>query len=259
MSQLRHVNGHETLERTRYFPRQIVTAEDLQQDGNYFLDKHRRHNRLLHGWGIKCLFSVFQIPASWPEDATPRQNAINAMVKATGIQQYDLPDPDAQKQCSWIIIQYGYAVAPQGQELYHPCSVLINTREENNGALVTKPGNCSRHHNLRPTTLSGIYFLVAEASVDEMLPVRAAADRCGDHPEQYQFSRLQDRIRFKLLDASKPVSNEPYQVSELPDAPNQLTGTVAFNHIHLAKMTFNNDKITEVDTSVAVRSVWKPA
>ena len=42
------------LERTRFYPRQIVTPDDLTQDQIYFRDKLRRHNRLLHGWGLVC-------------------------------------------------------------------------------------------------------------------------------------------------------------------------------------------------------------
>jgi hypothetical protein len=29
-----------------------LAAEDLQRDQTYFLDRARRHNRFLHGWGI---------------------------------------------------------------------------------------------------------------------------------------------------------------------------------------------------------------
>ena len=38
-----------SLERTRFFPRQLVTPDDLTQDQIYFRDTHRRHNRMLHG------------------------------------------------------------------------------------------------------------------------------------------------------------------------------------------------------------------
>jgi hypothetical protein len=45
--------------RTRYFPRQVVTAEDLTTDQKYFLERLRRHNRLMHGsgvvWGLEVL------------------------------------------------------------------------------------------------------------------------------------------------------------------------------------------------------------
>src|SRR5207302_4499970 len=46
--------GTPSLERVRYFPRQLVTADDLTQEQEYFRNKLRRHNRLLHGWGVVC-------------------------------------------------------------------------------------------------------------------------------------------------------------------------------------------------------------
>src|SRR5437016_14212112 len=42
------------LERTRFFPRQLITPDDLTQDQIYFREKSRRHNRMLHGWGVVC-------------------------------------------------------------------------------------------------------------------------------------------------------------------------------------------------------------
>jgi hypothetical protein len=42
------------LERPRYFPRQLITSTDLTLEATYFRDKLRRHNRLLHGWGVVC-------------------------------------------------------------------------------------------------------------------------------------------------------------------------------------------------------------
>src|SRR5689334_20012074 len=41
-------------ERTRFYPRQLVSAPDFTQDQMYFREKAKRHNRLLHGWGIVC-------------------------------------------------------------------------------------------------------------------------------------------------------------------------------------------------------------
>src|SRR5258706_5544857 len=42
------------LERPRYFPRQLITPAELTLEQTYFRDKLRRHNRLLHGWGVVC-------------------------------------------------------------------------------------------------------------------------------------------------------------------------------------------------------------
>ncbi len=39
-------------ERVRYYPRQLLTAEDMTAEQRYLLERLRRHNRLLHGWGV---------------------------------------------------------------------------------------------------------------------------------------------------------------------------------------------------------------
>lgn len=45
-------------ERVRYFPRQLMTVEDMRAEQDYFVERMRRHNRLFHGWGIICGLEV---------------------------------------------------------------------------------------------------------------------------------------------------------------------------------------------------------
>ncbi|MFA4902799.1 MAG: hypothetical protein WC600_08640 [Desulfobaccales bacterium] len=40
------------MERVNYFPRQLITANDMIQEQEYFREKLRAHNRLMHGWGV---------------------------------------------------------------------------------------------------------------------------------------------------------------------------------------------------------------
>ena len=47
-----------TLERLRYFPRQLLTADDMRTEQDYFREKMRRHNLMLHGWGVVCGLQV---------------------------------------------------------------------------------------------------------------------------------------------------------------------------------------------------------
>jgi hypothetical protein len=47
-----------TIERTRYFTGQLLGEDDLVQEQLYFREKLRRHNRMLHGWGIVCGLAV---------------------------------------------------------------------------------------------------------------------------------------------------------------------------------------------------------
>ena len=36
--------------RLRYFPGQLMTADDMRAEQEFLLKKARRHNRFLHGW-----------------------------------------------------------------------------------------------------------------------------------------------------------------------------------------------------------------
>src|SRR5262247_3109912 len=74
------------LERVRYYPRQLLTAYDMDQEQQYFRQKARRHNRFLHGWGVVC---GLEVKAS-PEKGHPWQ----------------------------VVVCPGYAVSPQGDEIW---------------------------------------------------------------------------------------------------------------------------------------------
>lgn len=45
-------------ERVNYFDGQILSAAEFQVEQEYFLDRHRLHNRFLHGWGVVCGLKV---------------------------------------------------------------------------------------------------------------------------------------------------------------------------------------------------------
>jgi hypothetical protein len=55
-----------TLERLRYYPRRLLTADDMRAEQEYFREKLRRHNRMLHGWGVVCGLEVVADPSSGP-------------------------------------------------------------------------------------------------------------------------------------------------------------------------------------------------
>lgn len=40
------------IERIRYFARQLLDEADFTQEQEYLREKARRHNRMLHGWGV---------------------------------------------------------------------------------------------------------------------------------------------------------------------------------------------------------------
>jgi hypothetical protein len=53
--------GHR--DRPYFFDGKLLTASDLQGEQDYLRDAHRRHNRLLHGWGVVCGLLVTADPS----------------------------------------------------------------------------------------------------------------------------------------------------------------------------------------------------
>jgi hypothetical protein len=45
-------------ERVRYYSRQLLTADDMRAEQEYFLNRLKRHNRFLHGFGVVCGLEV---------------------------------------------------------------------------------------------------------------------------------------------------------------------------------------------------------
>lgn len=75
-----------TLTRNHYFTGKFLTADDLAQEQSYHRSKHRRHNRLLHGYGI---------------------------VRGLGVSLESRPgggDPT-------VLVSPGLAISPEGEEL----------------------------------------------------------------------------------------------------------------------------------------------
>lgn len=74
------------LERNRYFTGKYMTARDFCGEQDYHLNRHRLHNRLLHGWGIVC-----------------------------GLRVKHHPDPQCAK--SWVVVRSGIAIDCYGREI----------------------------------------------------------------------------------------------------------------------------------------------
>jgi hypothetical protein len=53
------------LERPRFWSGQLLTADDFQAEQDYFRNRLRRHNILLHGWGIVCGLKLSTTSEQW--------------------------------------------------------------------------------------------------------------------------------------------------------------------------------------------------
>jgi hypothetical protein len=156
------------LERTRFFPRQLITPDDLTQDQRYFRDKLRRHNRLLHGWGVVC----------------------GARIKE---------GPDV---CE-IIVEPGYILGPYGDEILIDREVTVNLcREGLDGNAVGPCGDaldpwCS---DVRVERRAGQTLYVAVRYAEcQARPVRVHPGGCGCEETDCEYSRIRDSFAIKVL------------------------------------------------------------
>src|SRR5438874_396781 len=93
-------------QRLRYFPRQLLTAPDLLQEQDYRLAQLRRHNRLLHGWGVVAGCLIRGTLRDWT-----------------------------------VLLEPGFVLSPQGDEIAVEDPVLLDLSQQTpEGYLVTASG-----------------------------------------------------------------------------------------------------------------------
>ena len=90
------------IERPRYFFGQVIGVDDLEQEQLYHRETARRHNRLLHGWGIV----------------------------------HGLEVDEATHGTKEVTISPGYALDRHGQEIVIPTSVTVDLSGHTAGTTV---------------------------------------------------------------------------------------------------------------------------
>jgi hypothetical protein len=95
-------------ERNRYFTGKSMTARDFTDEQRYFLDRHRTHNRLLHGWGVVCGLAV---------------------------KYHHLPDCQER----WVVVRKGIAIDCCGRELILPDDRAVRLDQASPGAKDWRP------------------------------------------------------------------------------------------------------------------------
>ena len=167
MSDLKCMCCSEPIERMRYFSRQLLTADDMRAEQEYFREKARRHNRYLHGWGVSCGCTVEAVPGA----KTPR-----------------------------VRVCPGYAVGPQGDEILIDCCVEVElkTGAEQQPCSVRWP--CPPLGDV-PATREGrttVYIAVRYAECFTR-PVRVHPAGCGCDETGCDYSRVRDSFEIKVL------------------------------------------------------------
>jgi hypothetical protein len=160
------------LERPRFFQGQLITPADLTQIEDYFIAWRRRHNRLLHGWGVVAGGWVSQDPADGAR----------------------------------VVITPLFCLSPQGDEIIieQPVSIDVRTEGVSDMGPCTDPSDpwCAEVRVQR--SAGQTLYLAVRYAERPAQPVRAPAVGCGlDVGSEY--SRLSDGYVIDVL-TSRPAS-----------------------------------------------------
>ena len=169
-------------ERTRFYPRQIVTPDDLNQVASYFLERSRRHNRLMHGWGIVC---GAQVCFDDPNDAEPCR----------------------------VRVKPGYILGPYGDEIVLDKEAVVNICEESidGDAFASCAGDDDVWCAPVPVRRGEIkrLFLAIRYDECETRPVRVQPAGCGCDGETCEYSRVRDGYVLRLLSTLPSTYSDP--------------------------------------------------
>jgi hypothetical protein len=172
--------GRSPYELPRYFPGQLLTENELEQEQQYFRDRLRLHNRLLWGWGTVCGAVVCRVPL--PNASTP--------------------DP-------WkVVVKPGYLLGPYGDDIVVEGEVIVDLRTggvsggagEATAVSADDPW-CSRV--CLPREPGPLYVAIRYRECLTR-PVRVQPSGCGCTGEQCEYSRLRDGFEIGILDCCPP-------------------------------------------------------
>jgi len=171
------------LERVRFFPRQLLGADDMNAEQHYFREKLRRHNRFLHGWGVVCGCEV-------------------------------KPAPTAERPYQ-VLICPGYVVTPRGDEIMIGCPALFDLAT----CLVSSDDPCAFSRPCPPVTTTlpqreKLYLSVCYKECD-VRPVRVAPVGCSCDDVACDYSRIRDAYEFACLDSPCRTPTTEWDCGEL--------------------------------------------
>jgi hypothetical protein len=150
------------LERLRFFSRQLITADDMCAEQEYFRQKLRRHNRFLHGWGVVCGCLV-------------------------------MPKPDASHLWQ-VCISPGYVITPQGDEVLVSDAVNFDLGGDSQSGPdpCSVPAPCPPVGYQPPPSSKAPVYLAVRYRECNTRPVRVTPSGCGCDEANCEYSRIRD-------------------------------------------------------------------
>jgi hypothetical protein len=196
----------------RYYPRQLITPDDLTLEQNYFRDRMRRHNRLLHGWGVVC--GALVCPAT-----TTNTDGTSSLVP-------------------WNVqVQTGYILGPYGDEIILDCARTVDLRTSGISGVTGEPCLdapdpwCTQVYTAPPATVTMLYIAV-QYKQSMMRPVRVQPVGCGCSNSTCEYSRWHDGYEIGVLQ-SCPCCCQPATLSQTT-ANTNVSPTNTMNSVSFA-------------------------
>jgi hypothetical protein len=181
------------IERPRYFPRQLVTADDLTLEQDYFRNRLRRHNRMLHGYGVVCGATLKAAAEPWK-----------------------------------VIVSRGYLLGPYGDEIAIEREICFDVRTRCKQSTSDEPCPpptdpwCSEP--IEPLVENKPVFIAVRYVELPRRPVRVSPAGCGCETSACEYSRWQDGYEIcSLEECPSPEVEEPnfevLRTGEPPSCP----------------------------------------
>lgn len=158
------------LTRMRYFHGQMLAANDLQTEQDYFQEKLRLHNRCLHGYGTVCGLKVVEVKGE--PDCDP-------------VTDKQSPQPPA---C--VHIECGMALDCAGNEIVLPRTLAVDVWDKLSAA---EKNQIEKAPGKKATLYLSICYCVQP--LDPVRPI--IPDACGVVSECV-YSKLRDSVRVKV-------------------------------------------------------------
>ena len=175
----------------RYFPSQLITSDDLTLEQEYFRNKLRLHNRMLHGWGVVCGAQVCMVPKA------------NGNGNGNGNGEFE----------PWrVYVKPGYILGPCGDEIVIDCARIVDLRTSGVTGIsgepcvdVVDPWCVEVFEREGPDVL----YIAVRYKQEATRPVRVQPAGCGCDDTRCENSRWRDGYQIKVLDYCPHEHEEP--------------------------------------------------
>ncbi len=179
--------GAIAFERNRYFTGKYMAARDFLGEQEYFLTRHRLHNRVLHGWGVVC-----------------------------GLRVVPHPNEDCRKH--WIVVKAGIALDCCGRELVLKCDTALElpiplpppppapapVPEPYPGGAAPEQAEHEPPPTLSPLPAPCLRFLVCVTYTEELIEqVPALYNEGTCEPSRTEANRVREVAKLVVLDPER--------------------------------------------------------